>query len=217
MRAITKAQFARERNFSRTRLYQLIDDGRVQVLEDGRIDADDAHARLDANLDQSKGIRRTGNVTSSGPGNAMQSLLPEPGRSDEAAISSREQTPDESGGEAAGDQKVTSRDDSGYWAHKARREKAEAEMAEMKALQAAGALVSASAIRKEAIATAREFRNALLAIPDRVASVLDPANPQRAHKLLTSEIVKVLRGYGSELERRAVEAAGTEEREAAVL
>lgn len=205
MRPVSKAEFARERDVSRTRVYQWLGDGRIVALDDGRIDADDAHARLNAQLDQAKGIRRDGNITSSGP-----SSLPagSPGDlltgADRGAESPAPAAPKRGGG------------DEGYWADKAREQKAVAALAEMKALTAAGALVPAADVRKEAMDTARKIRNALLAIPDQVAQVLDPANPARAHKLLTSEIAKVLREIGAGLEQRAAADPGLAEREAAL-
>src|SRR6185436_14647859 len=108
------------------------------------------------------------------------------------------------------------RDDSGYWESRSRREKAEAQISEMKALREAGALTSAAAVRKEAADTARRLRNAMLAIPDKIAPVLDPGNPGRAHKLMTDEITKALSEFRAELEQRAAAAAGADERELAL-
>lgn len=87
--------------------------------------------------------------------------------------------------------------------HKTQSAKADAQLKTMQALERAGALVDAAEVRREAAAIARQLRNAVLAIPDRVAPVLDPANPARAHNLLTAEIAKVLREFGTGLEQRA--------------
>lgn len=195
MRPLTKTAFAKERKFSRARVYQLIADGRILELEDGKIDADDAHARLGELLDQAKGVRREGNITSTAPAGQIsaQQDLPVP----PAASQSR-------GG------------DEGYWADKAREQKAVAQLAEMKVLREAGALTSSAAVRKEATETARRLRNAMLAIPDKIAPVLDPGNPGRAHKLLTDEISKALREFRVELEQRGAAPAGTHEREPAL-
>jgi hypothetical protein len=196
MRLITKAQFARERDVHPSRVSQWLRDGRIAETTDGKIDADEAHARLNAHLDQTKGMRRDGNITSSGPSIGQQ-VPNAAGPSGELPLRAEAagEKPDDSG----------SRDD--YWESKARREKAEAQLAEMKALAAAGALVPSAGVRKEAAETARRMRNALLAIADRLAPVLDPASPARAHKLLTSELQKVLRELSGGLEERAATAA----------
>jgi hypothetical protein len=50
----------------------------IEALADGKIDADAAHARLDATLDKTKGMRRKGNVTSRAPSadSARQAVAP---------------------------------------------------------------------------------------------------------------------------------------------
>lgn len=105
----------------------------------------------------------------------------------------------------------------GYQQARAQREKSEAQLSEMKALREAGALTWTAGTKKEAVAIARGIRNAMLAIPDRVAPVLDPANPARAHKLLTDEISKALREFTVELEQRAAAAAGVGQPDLALL
>lgn len=72
--------------------------------------------------------------------------------------------------------------------HRARRQ-----LLELRYLRESGALTSASEVEKAARDTARTVRDAMLGIPDRLAQVLDPAHPQRAHKLLTAEIQSALR------------------------
>jgi hypothetical protein len=215
MRAVSVTEFAKERHVSRARVYQWIGDGRVERLEDGSIDADAAHAKLGATLDQAKGIRRDGNVTSQGPASPGASSAAANGERPIQMSGSGNGSPagdllggqrDEGdargpGTERSGKPESVGRDDTGYWESKARREAAEAQMAEMRAMQAAGALVPAAGVRKELAALARATRNAMLSIPDRVSPVLDPANPARAHKLLTDEIGKALRELSARLER----------------
>jgi len=197
MRPLTKTEFAKERKVSRARVYQYIDDGRVLVLVDGRIDADDAHARLDASLDQTKGVRAGGNVTSSAP-TGGQGLIPLPAPD----------KPEESAAKAPKDAGLVD------WQSRARKDKAEAQLAEMKVLKEAGALVSAGGVRKVASETARGIRNGILAVPDRTAAVLaSMTSPTQIHNYLTGELQKVLREFSTELEQRAAAAAGAEEPE----
>lgn len=193
MRPLSVTAFSKERGVSRARVYQWLEDGRISKLGDGSIDADDAHSKLGERLDQAKGVRRDGNITSSAP------QLP-------AMETEKPAAPEQPRG-----------GDAGYWADKAREQKAVAQLAEMKALREAGALTSSAAVRKEATETARRLRNVMLAIPDKIAPVLDPGNPGRAHKLLTDEITKALREFRAEREQRAAAAAGVDEREPALL
>src|SRR4051812_44735974 len=67
MRAISKAAFARERKVHASRVTQWIRDGRVVVLVDGRVDADESHARLDNTLDLRRGGGGEANGTWSPP------------------------------------------------------------------------------------------------------------------------------------------------------
>jgi hypothetical protein len=219
MRLISKSAFAKERKVHPSRVTQWIRDGRVTLAVDGRVDADASHARLDNVLDPTKGVRQDGNVTSISPG------LPAQG----SGANPRPSEPNGAGGETNAPQSGTSAPQSGTsapqsgtsaasgetrqreeqvdWDARRRKDRADAQLAEMKALREAGALTSTAAVQKQAMGTARQVRNAMLSIPDRLAQVLDPANPQRAHKLLTDEIAKALRELRTALEDEAEDAA----------
>lgn len=214
MRAISKAAFARERRVHPSRVTQWIRDGRVVVTIDGRVDADESHARLDGTLDPTKGVRTDGNVTSTSPAtNTLPESVARPGAATSAAPAGQ---PDLLGTPAPSSSSSATRDDQVDWDARKRRDRAEAQLSEMKALKEAGALTSTAAVQKEAVETARQVRNAMLAIPDRLAPVLDPANPARAHKLMTEEIQKALRELRAGLEQRAAAAAGLAGRELAL-
>jgi phage terminase Nu1 subunit (DNA packaging protein) len=193
----TGKEFAAHRGVHPSRVSQWKRQGRLVFADDGRINVEASDASLNSTLDQAKGMRRTGNITSSaatGPG---------------AQAELQQVRPQEPANAARGDR--------AYWDDKAREQKAVATMAELKALQQAGALVPAAGVKKAATEAARSLRNAMLAIPDRISPVLDPGNPARAHKLLTDEIQKALRELSSELEQRAADVAGADERERALL
>ena len=188
MRKVTQAEFGRERDpeVSRQRVGQWVEDGLIELDADGLVDADEAHRRLDASLDRSKGIRRTGNITSESP-------------QDLAAPA------------AAAPAQETTRAGSDYWESKARRERAEASLSEMKALEAAGALVSAAGVDEEIYEMGRALRNAMFAVPDRVSSALMPGDPAKAHKILTDEIARALREFDAWLERHAPASEGAKQ------
>lgn len=203
-------QFAALRGVDPSRVSQWKRQGRLVLDAEGKIDAEATNRLLDASLDQVKGLRRSGNVTSSAGAGAPSPASPTtPAGNGDLLQAGKQQDDTPPGGSA--------RDDSGYWESRARREKAEAQMAEQKALQQAGALVAAAGVKKALSEIGRQVRNALQAIPDRNAAVLDPANPARAHKLLTDDINKVLRELSSQLEQHGAAVAGADEREAAVL
>lgn len=64
-----------------------------------------------------------------------------------------------------------------------------------------GELVDVRQFGAAARSVAHELREALLAIPSRVAQSLDPGNPQRARQLLEREVQKALAGMSDYLER----------------
>ena len=81
----------------------------------------------------------------------------------------------------------------GYLASRARREAAEAKLAELKLGEVAGELVRADDVRAECARLATALRNAFLQMPDRLAPVLAAeTEPSRVHALLMTEIRQVL-------------------------
>ena len=244
MRPLNKTQFARERGVSRARVYQWLEDGRIRELPDGEhagcIDADEAHAALGAMLDQSKGIRRNGNITSVAPAPASAAVAaPDSASTSEHGADVRTPaavvpaspaaaaapagpeaiSPELPFGEGAAraptDDAVASTASSGnrndnYWEHKAKREEYESLLTQSKYWKEAGSLVVAAAVRREAAEQARALRNALEGIPDRIAQALDPAHPARAHKLVLDEIRKALHEFSDRLDRRAATAGASE-------
>lgn len=191
-------EFARQRGVHPSRVSQWKRQGRLILDADGGIDADASHAALNATLDSAKGWRGGANVTST------IALMASPGPSEQQELAPQV---GQKGARAPTE----------YELDKHREQKAVASLAEMKLLREAGALVPAAGVKKAAAETARHLRNMMLAIPDRIAPVVDPANPARAHKLMTDEIQKALRELSSELEQRAAAAAGADERVPALL
>jgi hypothetical protein len=120
------------------------------------------------------------------------------------------------GGETAAAGRGAKDDPFGYQQARARREEIERALKQLDLLERRGALVRASEVERAAAETARQVRNAVLAIPDRLAPVLDPSNPGRAHKLLTDELQKALRELTDGLDERVAAAAGARERELAL-
>lgn len=82
---------------------------------------------------------------------------------------------------------------SGYMDARVARERAEAELAQIKAMEARGALVSRETVRSELARRLAGLREALLQIPSRMESVLAAeTDPARVHQMLEDEIYSAL-------------------------
>lgn len=80
-------------------------------------------------------------------------------------------------------------DDDDYWRSRARREKAEAQLAELKLLEAHGQLVRADDVRAGLARRAAAFRESLLQIPSRLSAQLAAETSEaRVHQLLEAEL-----------------------------
>ena len=81
----------------------------------------------------------------------------------------------------------------GYWASKARRERAEAELAELKLAEQQGQLIRADAVRAAHAKRLAGLRESLLQIPSRLAAVLAAETDQaKCHDALQRELHGVL-------------------------
>lgn len=82
---------------------------------------------------------------------------------------------------------------SGYMEARVARERAEAELAQIKALEARGALVSGEKVRSELARRLSGLREALLQIPSRLEAVLaSETDPTKVHELLEAELFQAL-------------------------
>lgn len=83
--------------------------------------------------------------------------------------------------------------DGGYWSSRTRREKAEAELAELKLAEQLGQLVRAADVRSSVSRRSAALRESFLQIPARVVPLLaaDP-NPAKMDQILRAEIVAAL-------------------------
>lgn len=81
----------------------------------------------------------------------------------------------------------------------ARRDAAKAALAELEQLQRSGQLVSADQVQAEAFRLARETRDRILQVPDRVAPQVAAADdPRIVHALLSAELREALRQLATE-------------------
>lgn len=108
------------------------------------------------------------------------------------------------GGDRTGKrERVPSENAAAYLEAKTLRERAMAAKAALEAEHLAGRLVSVEEVKREAFTAARQAQEALLAIPDRLASLLAAENePAKVHDLLSEEIRRVVASIAGDDEDR---------------
>ena len=185
---LSQRKYAAHRGVSLRAVQKAIESGRITpvidpVTKKPKIDPAIADAQWVRNTDPELQLRGTGELPPAAPAGG-----PDFGGADDADDDRRE-----------------------LLQHRTAAAKADAQLKTMSALERAGELVIAEDVEREDEEIAREVRNAMLSIPDRVAQVLDPANPERARKLLDAEIRKALRGLETKLAQRAAAATEREE------
>jgi Protein of unknown function (DUF1441) len=117
-------------------------------------------------------------------------------------IADREWAANTQGGRGAAPQRLASGVDlpdaieaADYNASRAKREAYNAELARLEVEEKQGQLVAADEVRKTAFAVARQVRDGMLNIPDRVSAELAAVTDQfEIHRRLTDEIRKALEG-----------------------
>ena len=162
---VTKTEYARRRGCTEAAVRRAVRDGRITLI-DGRIDPVAADAQWARNTRVRAGSRPTDDANLSGSGTAG-------GRA----------------GQAEDDEDT----DSGYWKSRARRERAEAELAELKLRELQGQLVRADDWAAALAKRAAAFREGLLQIPARLSAQLAAeADQARVHTLLEDELRHVM-------------------------
>ncbi len=198
MPILSKTEYARHRECAPSYISKLLREGRITEIADGehkgKIDSELADRQLEAARDPTKdGVRARWQRAKGDQGTAQLPLQ----REGETPAPTRPEKP------AKGE---------GYYDHKAKREKFEAHLAELKYLEEVGLLVPAVDVEREFDSLGRSVRDALLNIPDRLAPIIAvEKDPTRVHALLAEEMRVAL----NELSRRLEEspaAGGAEER-----
>ncbi len=162
---VTQSEYARRRGCTEAAVRRAVRDGRISLL-DGKLDPTAADAQWARNTRVRAGSKPADSANLSAPG----------------------------GSSAAGNGETPTREDNdAYWAVKARREKAEADMAELKLAEQRGELVRVSAVRSAYATRAAALRESILQIPARLAAVLAAETDHaRCHDLLQAELHQVL-------------------------
>jgi len=225
---LTQATYALRIGVSRQRVHQLVKDGRIPTDDEGLVDVAQADANLATMLDQRKANRERQIELAAGP-RFMQHAAPPATRPAEApnaetpaavqveaaaspadlllemplaARSTTNEAPDARPMTSGGTSAATD-----YWEQKARRERIEADRADLAYRVSLGKVVDADEVSASRRETAYRVANALTQIPARVAPVIAPQDPMRAERLLTDEINRILNELAGDMERAAADDA----------
>jgi hypothetical protein len=181
---ITQSEYARRRGVAKSAVAKAVKESRIRLI-DGLIDPDVADIQWERNTraraDSAKPPAAAGapGVTSTGAGRALLPI-------EAAAASGTSTSP---GAPAAASQPP----DPVYSVDRARREKFEADMAEIRLAEARGDLVNLAAVRVEIANRVGQLRANLLQLPARLAPLLANESDQaRCHALLDGELRAVL-------------------------
>jgi hypothetical protein len=212
---LTQATYALRIGVSRQRVHQLVKDGRIPTDDEGLVDVAQADANLATMLDQRKANRERQIELAAGPRFAPHAEAPAapvaespdapldlPLEMPLAARPTTNEAPDARPMTSGGTSAATD-----YWEQKARRERIEADRADLAYRVSLGKLVDADEVSASRRETAYRVANALTQIPARVAPVIAPQDPMRAERLLTDEINRILNELAGDMERAAADDA----------
>jgi hypothetical protein len=168
------------RGWSRQRVGHFKEDGRLVLNAEGLVDVAASDAKLAATLDRSRAHRDRQLTAPLVTAPTAQLPLAEPARQQKPSASSE--------------------DVEDYWEHKARREKIEADRAELAYQKALGQVVDADEVRRSRRETAHRVANALQLLPAKLAPVVAPQDPLRAQQALADEMERVLLELAGDLD-----------------
>jgi hypothetical protein len=168
---ISQREYARRRGISNVSVHEAVRDGRISTVN-GKIDPDLADRQWRENTDQSK------------PRNRIT------GRPKQARVSGEPSEPMDMGGadEIVGGPSTAT----GYAKARAARELYQAQLAKLELDRKRGTLVRADEVRLGAFNMARKARDQLIALPERLASVLAAVEePAEVQRILEEEIERI--------------------------
>lgn len=173
---VSQREYARRRGVSHVAVIKAIQAGRIST-QGGLIDPAKADREWDANTDQSKPLNSVTGAPKHrrgpGPSQPMEHRDREPASEAEAP--------------APGGATVAQ----SYSASRAVRERYLAGLAKVEYEQKVGSLVATDEVRIATFNAAREARNQLLALPDRLALILVGRAAREIHGLLTQEVRRI--------------------------
>jgi phage terminase Nu1 subunit (DNA packaging protein) len=174
---VTKAKYAEMRGCAASAVTRAVKEGRITTIA-----GDGGREMIDPAVADIQWARNTRARADSAP--ALPDAASGPGRAPRSQSSSR---PDDPAADLDPD------DGNTYWSARARREAAEAEIAEMKLAEMQGLLIRADAVRSAWASKIGAARDALLQIPARLAPVLAAESDLAAvTQLLEAELRQAL-------------------------
>ena len=174
---ITQAEYARRRGVDPTTVRDAIKAGRITLI-DGKVDPAVADIQWQRNTRARVNPARA-------PGSAP-APMPQHQMSLSAAAAAASQPAD-------GPAQADPAGESDYWVSRARREHAEADLAELKLAEQNGQLIRVEAIRSALAGVISSTRDSLLQLPARLAPVLAAeTDAAKVHDLIQAEIHQAL-------------------------
>ena len=177
---ITQAEYARRRGVAKSAVKRAVDEGRIRLI-DGKIDPEVADIQWAKNTRARADSR---------------------GRSAEAASTEDQLTLGASeapaGAEARAQQAPTTggAQDPGYYDARARRERADAERAELEVARMAGRLVEKDRVHEAVFEAFRQLRDRVMAVPRRCApSVVGMREARDVEHAMTAELRQALHAF----------------------
>lgn len=196
---MSQAGYGKARDLSRQRVGQLVKDGRVPLDEDGQVMVEQADINLATMLDQRRANRaRQVAIAGAGQVTTLRSA-----QADELLLEERPADSPPAEADKPSEKTKAPNAATDYWEQKARRERIEADRAELAYRKSVQDAVSADDVERGEHERGQKLANSLLQIPARIAPVVSPHDPQRAELLMTEEIKKAINGLAGELDQLA--------------
>jgi hypothetical protein len=193
---VSQVEYARLRGVSKQRVNALVRQGRIALREDGSVDVEASDAMLEATLDRSKAHRDRQIAGAAGQSSLISDAATggQPGRS---ALGNGEQSSCHH--PATGDVQSTN-SAADYWEHKARRERIEADRAELALAKQRGELADIAEVRRLQREVYSKAATSLMQIPARIAPVCVALDAAAIEKAMHDEIERVLLSIAQNLE-----------------
>lgn len=173
-KGLSQRAYAKRRGVSHTAVQKAIADGRIKVLPDGSIDPKKADKEWEANTDETKPL----NSVSGNPKHRRNGGAPVPGAN---AVGAK--------GDDEDPEKIVG---TTYQRARAARETYQAKLARLEYEHKMGKLVDAAEVRVAAFNAARNARDTLRNLPDRIAAQF-PDIQHELHRILLEEVHRVCR------------------------
>ncbi len=193
---VSQVEYARLRGVSKQRVNALVRQGRIALREDGSVDVEASDAMLEATLDRSKAHRDRQIAGAAGQSSLISETETE-ARTERSAPGNGQQS---SGHHPATSDVQSTNSAADYWEHKARRERIEADRAELALAKQRGELADIAEVRRLQREVYSKAATSLMQIPARIAPVCVALDAAAIEKAMHDEIERVLLSIAQNLE-----------------